>query len=69
MNRLLTISEAARQLGCSVEWLRMAEPRGKIPRARRDMNAWRRYSLEDIEALREVMFPTSNGWRPKGGDE
>ena len=57
MNRLLTISEAARQLGCSVEWLRTAEDRGKIPSARRDMNSWRRYSLDDVETLREVMFP------------
>ena len=58
MNRLLTISEVARQLGCSVEWLRTAEEHGKIPRAMRDMNSWRRYSLDDVETLREVLFPS-----------
>ena len=31
MNRFVTISEAARQLGCSTEWLRTVEHQGKIP--------------------------------------
>lgn len=57
MNRLLTVSEVARRLGCSVEWLRAAESQGKIPEARRDMNGWRRYSVADVKALREVLFP------------
>jgi len=57
MNRFVTVSEAARQLGCSVEWLRTAERQGKIPMARRDVNGWRRYSSGDVEALGEALFP------------
>jgi DNA-binding transcriptional MerR regulator len=58
MDRLITISEAARQLGCSAEWLRTAEHQGKLPRARRDLNGWRRYSSDDVEALMGVLFPS-----------
>lgn len=58
MARLLTISEAARELGCSVEWLRAAELNGKIPVARRDINGWRRYSPQDVEQIRRLLFPT-----------
>ena len=59
MDRLVTISEAARVLGCSVEWLRSAEHLGRIPKARRDMNGWRRYSSNDVELLKEVLFPSN----------
>lgn len=59
MSELITASEAARMLGCSVEWLRVAEKEGKIPKAKRDVNGWRRYSPDDVKALRNTLFPDS----------
>lgn len=56
--RLLRVNEAARELGCSATWLRRAEHRGRIPKAQRDLNGWRRYTEEDIDALRRVLFPS-----------
>jgi DNA-binding transcriptional MerR regulator len=47
-----SISEAARELGLSAEWLRQGEKRGSLPRARRDRNDYRYYTPEDIERLR-----------------
>jgi hypothetical protein len=46
------ISEAARELGISVEWLRKGEVRGFFPPALRDRNGHRYYSEEDIERMR-----------------
>ncbi len=57
MERTLTVSQAARELGRSEKWLRTAESEGKIPKARRDLNGWRVYTLEDIEALRALLVP------------
>ena len=57
MGRILTVSEAARELGRSERWLREAERRGKIPRARRDLNSWRVYTEEDVKRLRELVVP------------
>jgi DNA-binding transcriptional MerR regulator len=57
MERVLTVSEAARQLGRSERWLREAEARGKIPKARRDLNGWRVYTEEDLERLRQLLVP------------
>ena len=61
MARLSTISEVARELGCSVEWLRAAEATGKIPRAARDINGWRRYSPENVKTIRKCLFPGRKG--------
>ena|GEM_PF-2067758 len=52
------ISEAARELGISVEWLRKGEMRGFFPPALRDRNGHRYYTEEDIERMRNR--PTSN---------
>lgn len=49
---LLSISEAARELGLSAEWLRQGEKRGSLPSARRDRNGHRVYTPDDIERLR-----------------
>jgi DNA-binding transcriptional MerR regulator len=49
---LFSVSEAARALGLSAEWLRVGEKRGSLPPARRDRNGHRYYTLEDIERLR-----------------
>lgn len=55
--RHFTVSEAAREIGCSERWLREAEKRGKLPRARRDLNGWRVYTLEDIATIRSLVVP------------
>jgi DNA-binding transcriptional MerR regulator len=46
------ISEAARELSLSAEWLREGEKRGALPLARRDRNGYRYYTRADIERLR-----------------
>ncbi len=50
--QMYTISEAARELGLSSEWLRQGEKRGSLPPARRDRNGYRYYTAEDVELLR-----------------
>lgn len=60
MQKLMTVSEAARELGRSADWLREAEKRGRLPKARRDStNRWRIYTEEDIERLRELIVPST----------
>jgi hypothetical protein len=51
------ISEAARELGISIEWLRKGEARSFFPPALRDRNGHRYYTEEDIERMRNR--PTS----------
>ena len=46
------ISEAARQLGISIEWLRVGERRGYFQPAPRDRKGHRYYTEEDIERMR-----------------
>ena len=46
------ISEAAREVGLSAEWLRQGEKRGSFPPAKRVRNGHRYYTSEDIERLR-----------------
>jgi DNA-binding transcriptional MerR regulator len=59
MDRVMRVSEAARELGRSERWLRQAEAKGRIPKARRDLNGWRFYTEEDIGRVRELLFPLS----------
>ena len=47
-----TVSEAARELGLSAEWLREGEKRGSLPVARRDRNGYRLYTEQDLSRLR-----------------
>lgn len=49
--QVLGISEAARELGLSAEWLGKGERRG-FPKARRDKDGYRYYTPEDLERLR-----------------
>jgi hypothetical protein len=49
---IYSISEAARELGLSAEWLREGERRGSLPYAKRDRNNYRYYTPEDVERLR-----------------
>ncbi len=57
----MRVNEAARSLGISESWLRRAEQRGHIPKARRDLNNWRVYTEADVAVLRELLFPTNDG--------
>ena len=58
MDRTFTVSQAARELGRSEKWLRNGEAKGKIPKARRDINGWRVYTEQDIEEIRCLLVPT-----------
>jgi DNA-binding transcriptional MerR regulator len=49
---IYSISEAARKLSLSAEWLREGEKRGALPLACRDRNGYRYYTQADIEPLR-----------------
>lgn len=57
--RTYRISEAARELGISAEWLRAGEKRGFFPPARRDRNGHRYYTREDVDRLHDR--PKSSG--------
>jgi len=60
MEKTLTVSEAARELGRSERWLRDAERKGKIPKAKRDYNGWRVYRQEDIAQLKGLLLGSRN---------
>jgi DNA-binding transcriptional MerR regulator len=59
--RLYGISEAARKLGLSAEWLRQGEKRGSLPRAKRDRNGYRFYTEKDLEQLRNRRLLSAKG--------
>ena len=65
MERVFTVSETARELGRSERWLREAEARGEIPKARRDLNGWRVYTEEDMNRLKELLVPPLNEVRSR----
>jgi DNA-binding transcriptional MerR regulator len=58
--KTLTVSEAARELGRSERWLRQAEAKGKIPKARRDLNGWRVYTHEDMAKIWQLLVPNKS---------
>lgn len=58
---LMLVNEAAKELGCSETFLRRAEKRGRLPKARRDLNGWRVYTEEDLAALRRLLWPVRSG--------
>ncbi|HEY6714047.1 MAG TPA: MerR family transcriptional regulator [Rubrobacter sp.] len=60
------ISEAARELGISIEWLRKGEARGFFPPALRDRNGHRYYTEEDIERMRNRPRPAGARNPPEG---
>ena len=49
-----SVSETARELGTSADWLREGEKRGLLPPARRNLNGHRFYTLTDIEVLKRM---------------
>ena len=55
--KTINVSEAARQIGCSERWLRDAEAKGKIPKARRDLDNWRVYTESDISKIKLLLLP------------
>lgn len=55
--KLLRVNEAARELGVSESWLRRAEGRLGVPKAKRNINGWRVYSPEDIAGLQALLSP------------
>ena len=57
MTRVLRVAEVARELGYSERFLREAEKKGKLPKAKRDLNGWRVYTQEDLERLRDILVP------------
>ena len=54
MIRLPQVADVAREPSYSERFLREAEKKGKIPRAKRDLNGWRVYTQEDIVRLKEL---------------
>lgn len=52
----MRISGAARNVGCSPDWILKAERTGLIPPAPRDLNGDRRYTPELVEIIRSVFF-------------
>ena len=67
--KFLLVNEAARELGVSEAWLRRAEGRVGVPKAKRDINGWRVYTGEDIATLRAILRPTApgDGLHDRGG--
>ena len=51
------ITEAAQQLGVSVDTLRRGETSGRLPKAWRASNTWRYYTEDDLEAIRLCLYP------------
>ncbi len=56
-----TISQAARELGLSADWLRRAERRGSLPPARRDRHNYGYYTEGDLERLRSCRLRRPGG--------
>ena len=61
MQRVLSVYETARELGVSERWLREAEKKGKLPKARRNLNSWRVYTEDDLERLQQLLVPNIGG--------
>ncbi len=51
---ILTISQAADELGVTPSWLRFGERLGALPLARRTSAGWRYYTSDDIQRLRRL---------------
>ena len=52
----MRIGEAAHQVGISPTTLKRLEQRGLI-RVRKDRNGQRRYTIDDIQQIRELYYP------------
>jgi DNA-binding transcriptional MerR regulator len=58
MDEVLRVAEVSRRIGVSERWLRQAENNGKIPKAKRDINGWRVYTQEDVQAIKKLLVPS-----------
>ena len=56
----MRIGELAKLLGVSPDTIRNAEDRGLI-QPQRDWNNQRRFTAEDVERIRERLFPRTSG--------
>ncbi len=56
----MRIGQAAKILEISPAWLRRLERAGRIPQIGRDFNGHRRLSAEDVERLREILYPQTD---------
>lgn len=54
----MRIKDVAKLLGVSTAMLRRLEARGLIKSPQRDLNDQRRYTVQDVEAIRKVVFKT-----------
>ena len=54
----MRIGDAARQMGISPTTLKRLEKRGLI-RVRRDRSGQRRYTIDDIQRIRELYYPAA----------
>jgi hypothetical protein len=64
-----TLTEASREIGCSIEWLRRLEKDGRIPlavRVKRGKLEIRLWSPAQIEEIQEILATHRPG-RPSGG--
>lgn len=60
----MRIGNVSKRVGTSTSWLRKLEHQGKIPRARRDRNGHRRYTPEDVDRIRRVIYPSGEAPEP-----
>ena len=60
IGKVFRVAEAARELRCSEAFLREAEKKGKLPRARRDLNGWRVCMEEDVKRLKKLLVPATD---------
>ena len=52
----MRIKEAAQRLGVCIDWIRKLERDGRIPPVQRDLNGHRRYSEEDLDEVRRILY-------------
>ena len=66
---LSTVSQVARELGISVDWLRKAEKQGRIPQAKRKLCGWRAYTPDDVDNLKRILLYEPTEKQYGAGDE
>ena len=52
----MRVTEAAKRLGVSADWIRRLERLGRIPPAARDVNGHRRYTSNNLTHLRGLIL-------------
>jgi DNA-binding transcriptional MerR regulator len=64
----MRIAAVAQKLCVSSAWLRELEKAGRIPPAARDCNGHRRFTEEDVDRLRRLLYgpDDARNWKPDG---